>query len=211
MAGVLEGALGRLFGENVKVTGAGRTDSGVHATGQVVSLTTESAFPFDRLLLALRGLLPDDLSVRDAAFVEAGFSARFSARERTYVYAISNRSQRSALLARYAAQMMVPLDLEAMREGAAHLTGSTTFARSRRPVPRIERSVGSPGSRLSRRVSSSASKYAPTASSVTWSGRLSERSSNAAPDGALPASCPQFSAGRDRAAAGATAPAAGLI
>lgn len=127
VAGVLESALTQIFGEPVKVTGAGRTDSGVHATGQVVSLETGAVFPFDRLLLALRGVLPSDLTVREFACVEAGFSARFSARERTYVYAILNRPERSALLARYAAHVPLPLNLEAMREAAAHLIGEHDF------------------------------------------------------------------------------------
>jgi tRNA pseudouridine38-40 synthase len=127
VAGVLENALAQLFAEPVKVTAAGRTDSGVHATGQVVSLETDAVFPFDRLLLALRGVLPSDLSVREATCVEAGFSARFSARERTYVYAILNRPQRSALLAHYAAHVPLSLNLEAMREGGAHLIGEHDF------------------------------------------------------------------------------------
>lgn len=127
VAGVLEGALGQLLGEPVKVTGAGRTDAGVHATGQVVSLSTESAFPFERLLVALHGLLPHDLSVREAACVPEGFSARFSARERTYVYAILNRPGRSALLARYTAHVAPVLDLDAMREAAAYLIGEHDF------------------------------------------------------------------------------------
>ncbi len=123
----MEGALSRLFEEPVKITGAGRTDSGVHATGQVVSLATGSGFPFDRLLVALRGILPPDLSVRESEIVETGFSARFSARERTYVYAVLNRRERNALLARYAAHVPPPLDLEAMRAGAAHLVGERDF------------------------------------------------------------------------------------
>jgi tRNA pseudouridine38-40 synthase len=210
VAGVLEGALGRLFGENVKVTGAGRTDSGVHATGQVVSLTTESAFPFDRLLLALRGLLPDDLSVRDAAFVEEGFSARFSARERTYVYAISNRSQRSALLARYAAQMMVPLDLEAMREGAAHLTGEHDFrafaaaGSEDRTIRRITRLEIEPQGELVRLEVRADGFLRHMVRTIV--GTLVECGTGRRAAGELPA----ILAGRDRAAAGATAPAAGL-
>lgn len=127
MAGVLEGALGELFGENVKITGAGRTDAGVHASGQVVSLTTDSSFPFERLTIALRGRLPPDLSVREAARVDDAFSARFSARERTYVYAIFNRSQRSALYARYAYHVGGELDLGVMRRAGAHLVGEHDF------------------------------------------------------------------------------------
>jgi tRNA pseudouridine38-40 synthase len=92
-----------------------------------VSCATERAFPFDRLALALRGLLPADCSVREAAVVADGFSARFDARERTYVYAILNVPSPSALLARYAYFVAQPLDVEAMRSGAAHLVGEWDF------------------------------------------------------------------------------------
>ena len=127
VAGVLAGTLGQLFGEPVKVIGAGRTDSGVHASGQVVSFKTEASFPFERLLVALRGSLPPDCSARDAALVDEDFSARFSARQRTYVYAILNRPQPSALLTRYAYHHPQALDLMAMRAAAAALVGEHDF------------------------------------------------------------------------------------
>ncbi len=123
----MEDALSLLFGEPVKVTGAGRTDSGAHATGQVISLSTQAAFPFERLLAALHGVLPADLSVREVAIVAEDFSARFSARERTYVYAILNRPARSALLTRYAYHAPHALDVGAMQAGAAHLLGEHDF------------------------------------------------------------------------------------
>ena len=127
VAGVLEEALSRLFGEPIKVTGAGRTDSGVHATGQVVSLATTASFAFERLTLALNALLPDDCSVREASIVDAGFSARFAARERTYVYAILNRPQPSALLGRYAWHVPQRLDLSALRTAAEQVLGEHDF------------------------------------------------------------------------------------
>ncbi|MBV8531511.1 MAG: tRNA pseudouridine(38-40) synthase TruA [Candidatus Eremiobacteraeota bacterium] len=127
IAGTLEAALTRLLGRETKITGAGRTDAGVHATGQVVSLSTTSRFPFDRLALAVNSLLPSDLSVRETAVVDDGFSARFSASERTYVYAILNRNAPSALLARYAYHVPHRLDLAAMREAAAQLVGEHDF------------------------------------------------------------------------------------
>lgn len=127
VAGVLERALSQLFSEPVKVTGAGRTDSGVHASGQVVSLATEAAFPFERLASALNSVLPPDCSVREAVVVEAGFSARFSARERTYVYAIAPRPQRDALTARYAWHVAQPLDHDLMRAAAAQVVGEHDF------------------------------------------------------------------------------------
>jgi tRNA pseudouridine38-40 synthase len=140
VAGILEGALSRLLGENVKITAAGRTDAGVHASGQVVSLATESHFPLERLSLALNAMLPDDCSVREVAVVAAEFSARFSARERTYVYAMLNGLRPSALLARYAWHVARPLDLEAMRSGAAHFLGKHDF-RSVATVPSDSSSV----------------------------------------------------------------------
>lgn len=123
----LERALSKIFDEPVKVSAAGRTDSGVHATGQVISFTTSRSFPFDRLRLALNSTLPQDVSIRDVAIVPKEFSARFSALERTYVYAIFNRSARSSLLARFAAHIYRPLDLEAMRAAALPLIGEHDF------------------------------------------------------------------------------------
>lgn len=128
VAGVLERELSRIFEEPVKLTAAGRTDAGVHASGQVVSFSTARAsFPFDRLPIALNSALPSDVSVREAAVVDADFSARFSAHERSYVYAILNRSERSALLARFAWRVYAPLDLDAFGDGAAHLIGKHDF------------------------------------------------------------------------------------
>jgi tRNA pseudouridine38-40 synthase len=140
---VLETALSQLFAEPLKVTSAGRTDSGVHASGQVVSLTTRADFPFERLLLALRAMLPPDCSAREAAVVASGFSARFSARERTYVYAILNRPQPGALLARYAYHVPQRLDLRAMNAAAAHLLGEHDFRSfaAAAPEERTARSV----------------------------------------------------------------------
>ncbi len=122
------------------MTGAGRTDAGVHASGQVVSCASERNFPFDRLVLALRGLLPADCSVREATVVADGFSARFDARERTYVYAILCRPHPSALLSRYTLFVGQPLDLEAMRSGAASLIGESDF-RSFAAAPPGQRTV----------------------------------------------------------------------
>ena len=112
----------------IKITGAGRTDSGVHASGQVVSFsagTRVSGSSVSRRRST--SLLPADCSVREAAEVEAAFSARFSARTRTYVYAILNRPQRDALLARYACHVARPLDVEAMRTAGNRLIGEHDF------------------------------------------------------------------------------------
>jgi tRNA pseudouridine38-40 synthase len=127
VAGELERVLSSLMHHPVKLTAAGRTDAGVHATGQVVSFTTATAFPFDRLAIALNSALASDISVRDVAVVDEPFSARFSAVERAYVYAIFNAREPSALLARYAYHAWRPIDVERFFEGAQHLIGEHDF------------------------------------------------------------------------------------
>jgi tRNA pseudouridine38-40 synthase len=124
---VLEGVLSRLFAQPIKVTAAGRTDSGVHAAGQVVSFSGHDAFPVDKLSIALNSALPPDLTARDAALAPAGFSARHSALERQYLYAVLARRDPSAVLRRFAHHDHRPLDLERMRAGALHLLGEHDF------------------------------------------------------------------------------------
>ncbi len=72
------------------MTGAGRTDAGVHATGQVVSFRTASTLAVPDLVRALNAVLPEDVAVRSGREVPPGFHARFSARSRTYRYSIWN-------------------------------------------------------------------------------------------------------------------------
>ena len=127
VAGELEGALSQLFATPVKVTAAGRTDAGVHAAGQVISFISHDAFPIDKLSIALNTSLPPDVTARDSARVPDGFSARASALERRYVYAVLNRRDPSAVLRRFAHHEYRTLDLERMREAAAHLIGEHDF------------------------------------------------------------------------------------
>jgi tRNA pseudouridine38-40 synthase len=127
VAGELEGALSRLFDRPVKVTVAGRTDSGVHASAQVVSFVSHDSFPLEKLTIALNTSLPQDLTARDAARVEPHFSARLSALERRYTYAVLNRRDPSAVLRRFAHHEHRTLDLTRMRAGAAHLLGEHDF------------------------------------------------------------------------------------
>lgn len=116
-----------MFGHRVKITAAGRTDAGVHASGQVVSFKTGAAFPFERLAIALNSSLPGDVSVREVAIVDERFSARFSARERAYVYAIYNAREPSPLLGRYAYHVWRAIDIDAFMDGAQHLIGEHDF------------------------------------------------------------------------------------
>lgn len=127
VAGELERTFSMLLQHEVKITSAGRTDSGVHATGQVVSWKTEATFPFERFALAANSELPSDVSVRNVEVMYHQFSARFSACERAYVYAIYNSRERSSLLERYAYHVWAPIDLERFSEGARQLIGTHDF------------------------------------------------------------------------------------
>ncbi|HLV80886.1 MAG TPA: tRNA pseudouridine(38-40) synthase TruA [Chthonomonadaceae bacterium] len=124
----LEAAIAKRTGETVRITGAGRTDSGVHALGQVVSFGVETRIPAERMALALNSALPADVSVRKVEEVAEGFSARFSASSRLYAYLILNRSAPSALLRRYSAFCPDRLDIVAMQAGADLLLGEQDFA-----------------------------------------------------------------------------------
>jgi tRNA pseudouridine38-40 synthase len=128
VAGELERALSRLFDLPVKVSAAGRTDAGVHASGQCISFAAHDAFPIDRLNIALQSALAPDVSVRDAAIAEPGFSARLSAIERYYTYAVLNRPQPSALLRRWTYLEYRTLDLERLVRAARDLVGTHDFA-----------------------------------------------------------------------------------
>ena len=127
VAGELERVLSALFAEPVKISAAGRTDAGVHASGQVISFASERAFPIGRLALALNGNLPRDVSVRHAAIVPDGFSARFDAELRTYEYRIINRPMPSAFERRFAHHVHRDADVELARVAAADLIGTHDF------------------------------------------------------------------------------------
>jgi tRNA pseudouridine38-40 synthase len=126
--GVLEEGIAAVSGRTARVHGAGRTDAGVHATGQVVHFESDWPIPIDRLARALNGELPDDVVVKAVAEAPAGFHARFSATARTYRYVVLNRPAPSALLGRYALHVRDPLDIERMRVVAAELTGTRDWA-----------------------------------------------------------------------------------
>ncbi|MDB5026505.1 MAG: tRNA pseudouridine(38-40) synthase TruA [Candidatus Eremiobacteraeota bacterium] len=127
VAGALEDALSRLFHEPVKITAAGRTDAGVHATGQVISFSAERSFPIERLALALNASTPRDLAIRDAELVHDRFSARFDALERVYDYLILNRGFTSALWRARAWHVPRAIDDARFRAAAEPLLGEHDF------------------------------------------------------------------------------------
>ena len=124
----VESALARVTGERIRIDGAGRTDSGVHATGQVASLTTGSRLDDETLLRALNACLPSDVAVRLAREVPEGFHARYSARSRVYLYRVWSAAVRSPLWRQYSHYWPRPLDLGAVETAAVALVGTHDFA-----------------------------------------------------------------------------------
>ncbi|MCD6519076.1 MAG: tRNA pseudouridine(38-40) synthase TruA [Anaerolineae bacterium] len=126
--GELEAALQRITQQSIRVNGAGRTDAGVHARGQVINFRVEWRHSNADLERALNALLPRDIAVRELQKEAPEFHARFSARRRMYVYSIYNSAVRAPLLERFAYWVPGELDLLAMQEAAEFLVGEQDFA-----------------------------------------------------------------------------------
>lgn len=124
----VERALRTVLNEPCRVVGAGRTDAGVHALGQVAHFETGRAIHPFGLLRALNSLLPADIAVRQVHEVPETFHARRSAVRKRYVYWILNDPRRSALWDRFCWHVPVRVDLPAMEAAAAFLTGRHDFS-----------------------------------------------------------------------------------
>jgi tRNA pseudouridine38-40 synthase len=128
VGGSLSAAIEKVLRHSVELVCAGRTDSGVHAWGQVVSFDAEPGLDPWRLQSALNSMLGPEIVVRSADLVEPGFDARRSATARSYVYTIVNRSAPDPFLARYAWWVAEPLDLTLLRLAADVFVGEHDFA-----------------------------------------------------------------------------------
>ena len=139
VAGDLEAALERILRHPVVVTGAGRTDKGVHAWGQVVSFDTfVDRLDPPRLQRSLNGICGPDMVIREVAACPDEFDARFSARSRTYRYALHNGPTPSPFSTRYAWHLAEAVSMDAMNEAAAVLLGEHDFASFCRRPPVAE-------------------------------------------------------------------------
>ena len=145
--GALETAIEKLSGERVTITGAGRTDAGVHALGQVAHLDLEKPFAPDKVRDALNHFLrPDPVTVLDAGEAAGDFHARFSAIARHYLFRILNRRAQPALNKGRVWHVTMPLDADAMHRAAQALVGQhdfTTFraaeCQAQSPVKTLDR------------------------------------------------------------------------
>jgi tRNA pseudouridine38-40 synthase len=126
--GLLEEALSRLDDGEVVVSGAGRTDAGVHALGQVASLSLRRAIDGPSLVRSLNASLPDSVRVLEADLVPDSFHARYSARRKTYRYRLWNADVLSPFERQYVWHVYGPLDRDAMAAAAMRIEGRHDFA-----------------------------------------------------------------------------------
>ena len=142
--GMLEEKLSRLTSERIHVIGSGRTDSGVHALGQVTHFRTQSQMDIRTIQRALNSLLPPDIVIREVEEVDEGFHARKQSKSKVYEYRILNRNLRSAFHRGYVWHIPQKLNLEEMKKATQSLIGEHDFS--------AFRTVGSPTRTTVRRV-----------------------------------------------------------
>jgi tRNA pseudouridine38-40 synthase len=210
--GTLAGALEALLGERVAVEAAGRTDSGVHALGQVACFSTARELPLKAYWMGLNAHLPPDIAVVAAEEVPLAFDPRRWSRGKRYRYRVSNRRSRSPLRRHTHWELFMPLDVEAMRAGAQHLLGRHDFSAFRAADCEAAHAVrevraldveGRAGDEVTFTVNGTAFLKHMVRNLV---GTLVEVGRGKRP----PAWVGEVLAGRDRTRAGITAPAHGL-
>lgn len=124
---VLNKTLSGLLKEDIRVIGASRTDSGVHALGNVAVFDTESKIPGDKFSFALNQRLPEDIRIQESCQVADDFHPRFCNTIKTYEYKILNRKFALPTERLYSAFVYYPLDVEKMQMAAAYLVGEHDF------------------------------------------------------------------------------------
>jgi len=124
----LETALAAVAAQPVRITAAGRTDAGVHATGQVIHFDAEAVRSESAWVRGTNAHLPDEIAVQWACTVDEAFHARYSATSRTYCYVLYNHPVRPSVLARKVGWFHLPLALEPMREAARCVIGEHDFS-----------------------------------------------------------------------------------
>ena len=123
----LDKAIRELTGENVHVTGASRTDAGVHAYGNVAVFDTESTIPGDRFTFALNRFLPDSIVIQDSWEVSSDFHPRHCNTRKTYEYRILNTAVPLPQKRNFTWHVAGSIDIEKMKEAAAYIVGEHDF------------------------------------------------------------------------------------
>lgn len=125
--GELNSALSLLLNENIQVIGASRTDSGVHALGNIAVFDTESRIPAEKISYALNQRLPEDIRIQDSCEVALDYHPRHQHCKKTYEYRIYNAPFLMPTKRLYSHFTYVPMDIEKMRQAARHLVGEHDF------------------------------------------------------------------------------------
>lgn len=125
--GKIEDVLGRMTGEKVEISGAGRTDAGVHARGQVANVHLPEGRSAEEIRDYLNAYLPEDICVTEVSEVSERFHSRLNAGAKTYLYRISTDSIKNVFERRYIYDLNESLDVERMKEAAAYLIGEHDF------------------------------------------------------------------------------------
>jgi tRNA pseudouridine38-40 synthase len=121
----VEKAIKQLFQSDIRITGGGRTDAGVHARGQVANFNIERSVDFELLAKSMNAILPQSIIVREAAEVPKDFNSRYDAKSRRYAYFISQEP--TAIQRNYCWQIYQKLDFELMQTCAKHILGEHGF------------------------------------------------------------------------------------
>jgi tRNA pseudouridine38-40 synthase len=213
--GTLSLAIGRITGEKVLPQGSGRTDAGVHALAQVATFQTDSVIPVGNFVVALNDILPASIRVLAAEEVAGDFHPRKSAQAKTYRYRIYREAICPPLLARYVWHYPYPLDESAMRNAAPLVEGEHDFT----SFAAVDPERGREGISNVRRIFSSQwrGESCELIYEVRGNGFLHHMVRNLVGTFLLvgkgtlkPADVTRILEGKNRSAAGATAPASGL-
>ncbi len=209
--GVTERVLSGILQEEIKITGSGRTDSGVHAVGQVANFKTKSKMPMAVIQRALNSLLPKDIVIADIEEVPMNFHSRFDALSKTYRYQILNRAYSTPFDRLYQLHVAYKLDAKLMAREARVLIGRKDFKsfqaadkKERNSIRNIKRlSVRKDGSIINIDVEANGFLYNMVRNIV---GTLIEIGRGKFPAGSMR----KILRAKDRSEAGPTAPAKGL-
>ena len=128
LQGKLEQTLSRILGEEIEVSGSGRTDAGAHAIGQVANFHCENRMPCGEILSQLRRYLPEDVGIYSCKEVSARFHARLNAKKKTYRYRIWNAEEPCVFDRRFVYILSDGLDFGEMRRGGAYFLGEHDFS-----------------------------------------------------------------------------------
>jgi len=209
--GVIERILGGILQEEIRLIGAGRTDAGVHAFGQVANFKTKSKMPMAVIQRALNALLPKDIIIVDIEEAKADFNARYNAKTKAYRYEILNRAYGSVFDRLYQHYVPYKLDVRLMSREARGLLGRYDFKsfqasdkRERNSIRNIRRiSVKKDGPLVIIEVEANGFLYNMVRNIV---GTLIEIGRGKFPPGSMR----RIKLAKDRTLAGPTAPAKGL-